>query len=260
MSAPFEPGPARERPGMPGANAAGEGPGLRLRLEGVGVDLGGRPVLDGIHLLLEAGEPVALTGPSGSGKTILCLVLAGALAPSRGTVRLNERPWPAAGDPGRAGTEGADQHMATEVAGLILQTHGLVQGLTATENVALPLQARRVPRPEAARRTAQALADVGLEKHAARPVDGLSGGERQRVGIARALALDPAVLVADEPTAELDPTNRERVLRLLKGHASKGRVVVIASDDPEIVNSCGRTVVLEHGALAYPWAAAPVAG
>ncbi len=233
-----------------------------LRLEGVGVTLGGRPVLDGIDLVLEPGEPVALTGPSGSGKTVLCLVLAGALPPSRGRVHLQgllEVPVGAGAGTGDAADDGGSDAVSRS-AGLILQTHGLVQGLTAAENVALPLQARRVPPAEAARRTAQALADVGLEKHAARPVDGLSGGERQRVGIARAFALDPAVLVADEPTAELDPGNRERVLRLFEAHARNGRVVVVASDDPEVVNSCGRTVVLEHGTLAYPWVAAPAAG
>lgn len=244
--------------------------GCCLRLEGVGVTLGGRPVLDGIDLVLEPGEPVALTGPSGSGKTVLCLVLAGALAPSRGRVHLQgplELPAGAGAGAGSAGAGGGgggagggDGGAVSWSAGLILQTHGLVQGLTAAENVALPLQARRVPPPEAARRTAQTLADVGLEKHAARPVDGLSGGERQRVGIARAFALDPVVLVADEPTAELDPGNRERVLRLLGNHARNGRIVVVASDDPEVVNSCGRTVVLEHGTLAYPWVAAPAAG
>lgn len=240
--------------------------GCCLRLEGVGVTLGGRPVLDGIDLVLEPGEPVALTGPSGSGKTVLCLVLAGALPPSRGRVHLQgllEVPAGAgsgtAAGSGDAGEDGGSDAVS-RWAGLILQTHGLVQGLTAAENVALPLQARRFPPAEAARRTAQALADVGLEKHAARPVDGLSGGERQRVGIARAFALDPAVLVADEPTAELDPGNRERVLRLFEAHARNGRVVVVASDDPEVVNSCGRTVVLEHGTLAYPWVAAPAAG
>jgi putative ABC transport system ATP-binding protein len=217
-------------------------------------------VLHGIDLVLEPGEPVALTGPSGSGKTILCLVLAGAMPASRGAVRLEGGPATEIGLPPVPTLAGTGGYAGSDAAGLVLQTHGLVQGLTATENVALPLQARQVPRAEAARRTAQALSDVGLEKHAARAVDGLSGGERQRVGIARALALDPAVLVADEPTAELDPSNRERVLRLLKLHADKGGIVVIASDDPEIVNSCGRTVVLEHGTLAYPWVAAPTAG
>lgn len=206
----------------------------RLFAEQVGLDLGGRAVLERVDLLLDAGAPVALTGPSGSGKTVLCLVLAGALPPSRGRVRV-EAPDGAADRP--------------QTGGLILQTHGLVPELTAEENVALPLQALRLSREEVAGRTAQALADVGLERNAGRPVDELSGGERQRVGIARALARDPLVLVADEPTSELDPTNRVRVLGLLTAHAARGNVVVVASDDPEVVQECASVVTLDRGVV-----------
>lgn len=215
---------------------------VRLVVAGVGVELGGRRVLDNVDLTLDGGAPIALTGASGSGKTVLCLVLSGALRPTRGTVRLDRgEPEPPTADAGeRSGY----------LAGLVLQSHGLVSGLTAEENVALPLQARRVDRAEVATRTARALADVGLEKHAARLVDELSGGERQRVGIARATALDPTVLVADEPTSELDPGNRERVLSLFTGLSMRGRVVVIASDDPEVAAGCGSVVVLERGGVA----------
>lgn len=239
--------------------------GLRLVADGVGVELAGRKVLDGVSLSLDAGRPVAITGPSGSGKTVLCLVLAGALSPTVGRVRLDRldgqlstrrtaRDEGDGADPApiseteapRNRTAGAPGYLA----GLVLQTHGLVSGLTAEENVALPLQARRVERAEVAARTARALYDVGLEKHAGRPVDELSGGERQRVGIARAIALDPTVLVADEPTSELDPGNRERVLTLFTGLARRGRVVVIASDDPEVAAACGSVVILERGFVA----------
>ena len=205
-----------------------------LRLEHVGVDLGGRAVLDDVNLTLHGGEAVGLTGPSGSGKTVLCLVLAGALDPTRGSLRIEGGPQ---------GTQ-----LAT-ASGLVLQIHGLVEGLSAEENVALPLQARGIERSEVARRVAQALRDVDLEKHAARPVEELSGGERQRVGIARALAIDPLVMVADEPTAELDSGNRERVLRLLMARANDGAIVVIASDDPEVLGVCGRVVVIDRGRL-----------
>ncbi|MGH9099500.1 MAG: ATP-binding cassette domain-containing protein, partial [Acidimicrobiales bacterium] len=133
--------------------------------------------------------------------------------------------------------------------GLILQTHGLVAALTAEENVALPLQSRGLAREDVMQRTARALGDVDLARHASRPVDELSGGERQRVGIARALAADPAILVADEPTAELDPDNRARVLNLLMSLAHRARVVVVASDDPEVVATCARVVVLEAGRI-----------
>lgn len=211
---------------------------LLLRLEDVSVDLGGRTVLHDVDLVLRGGEAVGLTGPSGSGKTVLCLLLAGALEATRGTVRLDT------GAP--EGTPG----QVAELAGLVLQVHGLVEGLSAEENVALPLQARRVDRAEVATRVGRSLHDVGLEKHAARPVEELSGGERQRVGIARALALEPLVLVADEPTAELDSGNRERVLRLLTERAQAGSIVVIASDDPEVLGACDRVVVLDRGKLA----------
>jgi putative ABC transport system ATP-binding protein len=217
-----------------------------LRLEHVGVDLGGRAVLDDVSLTLRGGEAVGLTGPSGSGKTVLCLVLAGALEPTRGSLRLEVG--------GRAGGPVAP------VAGLVLQVHGLVEGLSAEENVALPLQAHGVERHEVVRRVAQALRDVDLERHAARPVEELSGGERQRVGIARALAAEPLVLVADEPTAELDSGNRERVLRLLTARAHDGAIVVIASDDPEVLSACAQVVVLDRGRLLVPPSARIVAG
>ncbi len=220
--------------------------GLRLCLEDAGVDLGGHVVLDRLNLVVHAGESLAITGPSGSGKTVLCLLLAGALEPSRGRVRIEieagaDEPWTSDRPAGTRATTG-----------LILQTHGLVAGLTAEENVALPLQCRGVVRADAVRRTAQALADVDLSRHAARLVDELSGGERQRVGIARALASDPAILIADEPTAELDPGNRARVLTLLMALVHRARVVIVASDDPEVVGSCERAVLLEAGRIVEP--------
>lgn len=205
-----------------------------LEVQHGGVVLGGHGVLEGIDLLIGAGAPVGLTGASGSGKTALCLVLAGALVPTRGQVLLNGRPFV----PGPA----------TPV-GLILQTHGLVAGLTAEENVALPLQARGLGRTEIGDRSLRALTAVGLANLATRPVEDLSGGEHQRVGIARALAGDPVVLIADEPTAELDPGNREIVLGLLMAHAAGPNIVVVASDDPEIVGAFPRVVELDRGRI-----------
>lgn len=211
-------------------------PAVRLRLERVGVDLGGRTVLDDVDLVLHGGEALGLTGPSGSGKTVLSLVLAGALQTTRGSVRLEDGP-----------ALGAVAVPVAEVSGVVLQVHGLVDGLSAEENIALPLQARRIDRAEVARRVSDALRDVDLVKHAARPVEELSGGERQRVGIARALALEPVVLVADEPTAELDSGNRERILRLLMARARAGAIVAIASDDPEVLGVCGRVALVDRG-------------
>lgn len=198
------------------------------------MELDHRPALRAVDLVVEPGIPVAVTGPSGSGKTVLCLVLAGALAPSSGSVELAGRPL-----------SGSEVRI-----GLVLQHHGLVGGLTAAENVAVPLQARRLPREEIGDRADAALSALGLAAMAGRLVDDLSGGERQRVGIARALAGDPAVLVADEPTAELDPENRAAVLDLLLRHAAAGRIVVVASDDPEVIGAFPRLVRLTQGRMA----------
>lgn len=205
-----------------------------LRLRAVSVELVHHPALSGVDLVVEPGVPVAVTGPSGSGKTVLCLVLAGAMAPSSGSVELDGRPL--------------SRH-ETRI-GLVLQHHGLVGGLTAAENVAVPLQARRLPGQEIGDRCAVALGALGLAPLAGRLVDELSGGERQRVGIARALAGDPTILVADEPTAELDPDNRAKVLDLLLRHAAAGRIVVVASDDPEVVGVFPSVVTLAQGRTA----------
>lgn len=212
-----------------------QGAGLELHAEGVGVDLHGVTVLDGVDLVVAAGDPVAVTGPSGSGKTVLCLALGGVLTPDRGAIRLRGAGSPPPATPARVG--------------LILQTHGLVAGLTAAENVSVPLRAAAVDATAVDRRTASALDALGLGAEAERSVDELSGGERQRVGIARALALEPDVLVADEPTAELDAENRVRVMALLAGPGMGRRVVVVASDDPEVLAGFRRVLVLDGGRL-----------
>lgn len=201
-----------------------------LEAAGVDLELAGRRVLDGVDLRVEPGEPVAVTGPSGSGKTALCLVLAGALPPTRGRVRLHGQPL------GRS----------TPV-GLVLQGHGLVAGLSAGENVALPLQERGLDPAAVAEQAGDALAAVGLAGRLQRLVEDLSGGERQRVGVARAIAGDPDLVVADEPTSELDPDNRARVLDLLLGGPGARRVVVVASDDPEVIGRVGRAIRLDRG-------------
>jgi putative ABC transport system ATP-binding protein len=212
----------------------GVSPTRTLALRQVGVDLGGHAALDDIDLVVSGGVPIGLTGPSGSGKTVLCLVLAGALAPTRGEVLLDDQRIVAGGE---------------APTGLILQTHGLVAGLTAEENVALPLQARGLGRDEVARRCLEALDSVRLADLADRRVEELSGGEQQRVGIARAFAGDPVILVADEPTAELDPENRLNVLDLLVDHAAKSNIVVVASDDPQVVDALPQTVELNRGRI-----------
>jgi ABC-type lipoprotein export system ATPase subunit len=205
-----------------------------LRLDNVSLDFAGNPALIGVSVAFSAGVPVAVTGPSGSGKSALCFVLAGAVEPTQGSILFEGGPI---------------SPVTREEIGLILQVHGLVSGLTAIENVALPLQARRVPPDDVRDASIRSLALVGLADDGERIVDELSGGERQRVGIARALAGDPRIVIADEPTAELDPDNRENVLSLLLKRASQQRIVIVASDDPAVVARFPRVVELEAGHL-----------
>ena len=207
-----------------------------LLATGLGVDLGGRTVLHDIALSARAGESIAFAGPSGSGKTVLLHALAGILPPARGGVFLD----------GHAVTT-ADAELRSQF-GIVLQAHGLASGLTAEENVALPLQARGLSADDIAERCTEALSAVGLEGAERRLVDSLSGGQRQRVGVARALAGRPKVLVADEPTAELDPPNRSRVLSHLLA-ASAHRIVLIASNDPEIAEACLHLARLRDGRI-----------
>jgi putative ABC transport system ATP-binding protein len=206
-----------------------------LSVRGLGVDFGARTALEDITLSVSADRPVAVTGPSGSGKTVLLHAVAGPLAPTRGDILLD-------------GTVLAEGDDGGRVVGVVLQSHGLASGLTAEENVALPLQARGLPPDETARRCQQALAAVDLAGAARRVVDDLSGGQRQRVGVARALAMEPDILVADEPTAELDPANRSRVLSLLLD-GSPGRIVLVASNDPEVAAACHQVVHLRDGRM-----------
>lgn len=206
-----------------------------IQLVGVELEIAGRRALSEVNLVFEGGVPVAVTGPSGSGKSALCLVLAGAVEPTGGTVLVDGRPM---------------SGQAREGTGLILQVHGLVGGLTAIENVALLLQARRRPVGDALERSMKSLASLGLAEDGHRVVDELSGGECQRVGIARALAGDPDVIVADEPTAELDPDNREIVLEILLAAADQGKIVVVASDDPIVISRFPVVVELEDGLVA----------
>jgi putative ABC transport system ATP-binding protein len=206
-----------------------------LRTESLGVDAGGRAVLDGIDLLATAGTSIAVTGPSGAGKTVLLHALAGLLPLARGRVLLDGAPLIGArGGPARFG--------------LVLQNHGLASGLTAEENIALPLQAWGLSRDEIGGRCEETLRAVDLGGSGRRLVDELSGGQRQRVGVARALAGRPDVVLADEPTAELDPANRALVLSLLLDR-SAGRIVVIAANDPELAEACDHVVQLRDGRL-----------
>jgi putative ABC transport system ATP-binding protein len=189
--------------------------------------VGDRMILDGISVQASSGRVLAVRGPSGSGKSSLLTMLGGLIAPSGGTVTL----------------DGAHVIPDGDLAqrrrfGFVLQGYGLVAALTARENVAVVLQAARVPRAEVRSRVQAVLERVRLAPVADHLVEDLSGGQQQRVAVARALVTAADVLLADEPTAELDADNRGLIVSLLIERARTGAVVVIASHDPDVVDAC----------------------
>ena len=186
-----------------------------------------RTILDGISMQASSGRILAVRGPSGSGKSSLLTMLGGLIAPSGGTVTLD----------GARVTPSSDLALRRRF-GFVLQGYGLVAALTARENVAVVLQAARVPRAQVRARVQAVLERVRLAPVADHLVEDLSGGQQQRVAVARALVTAADVFLADEPTAELDADNRGLIVSLLVERARTGAVVVIASHDPDVVDAC----------------------
>ena len=199
--------------------------------------------LDGLDLELAAGSFVALMGPSGSGKSTLLNLIAGIDRPTRGTLRIGGR------DLGRlSGRDLADWR--SRQIGYIFQLYNLVPVLTAYENVELPLLLHGLSRGERHRRVSEALARVGLvDRHRHFPRQ-LSGGQEQRVAIARAIVTDPAILLADEPTGDLDHDSAAAVMDLLTSlHRELGKTLVVVTHDPAVAERAQRTLHLEKGRL-----------
>ena len=197
--------------------------------------VGDRTILHGISVQASSGRVLAVRGPSGSGKTSLLSLLGGLIAPSAGSVTLDGVPVPV--------TASSDVALRRRF-GLVLQGNGLVAALTARENVAVVLQAARVPRAEIRSRGQAMVEQVGLASVADHLAEDLSGAQQQRVAVARALVTAADVFLADEPTAELDAENRELVVSLLLERARAGAVVVIASHDPDVVDACDEVLDL----------------
>lgn len=202
---------------------------------------GGRAVtaLDSVSLSVAAGEVVGVAGPSGSGKSTLLHLLAGLDTPTAGTISI--RGTDIGSLSARRQTTFRRQHI-----GMVFQRFHLLPALTARENVALPLIQVGTSRAERRQRATELLERVGLEDRTTHRPQSLSGGEQQRVAIARALAADPAVVIADEPTGELDRETGERVLNLLT-EISTDRAVVIASHDEYTLERTDRVIKLLDG-------------
>lgn len=195
--------------------------------------------LDEVSISVSAGEFVALAGPSGSGKSTLLHLLAGLDTPTTGTVTL-------LGENVSTLSERARARLRLSGVGIVFQRFHLLPALSARANVALPLVERGLRKDE--RRTrAEALLDrVGLADRAKHRPGELSGGEQQRVAVARALANDPALVIADEPTGELDTETGDLVIDLL-GDIATDRGVIVASHDDAVIDACNRVIRLRDG-------------
>ena len=195
-----------------------------------------RPI-DGLSLDVSAGALAILLGPSGCGKTTLLSCLGGILSPSAGRIEFGDVDL----------TKLDERELSVyrrNTVGIVFQAFNLVASLTALENVMVPLRAARVPRNEARQRAEELLTRVGLaDRMRHRPGD-LSGGQQQRVAVARASALDPPLVLADEPTAHLDYIQVEEVLGLIRELASGDRVVVVATHDTRMLPMADRVVEL----------------
>lgn len=209
-----------------------------LVARGIGVAGPFAPLLDDVSLEARPGRILAVTGSSGSGKTTLLSVLGGLLRPDEGEVHFGGEP---------VGTKHGEPRPGTA---FVLQTYGLVPTLTAGENVAIALRARGVDPAQAVRAAEEALSRTGVGDLSDRLGSELSGGQLQRVAVARALAVEPDVLLADEPTSELDETNRDLVVAEIRAEAERGAVVVLATHDPDVADMCDDEVHLVDGAVA----------
>ena len=227
-------------------NAAAE-PRLMVDLRSVGRTYGSGhaavAALRDVSLQVSPGEMVALVGRSGSGKTTLLNIIGGLDRPDHGEVIVDGT------DVAHLDETGLER-MRRDTVAFIFQGFGLVPELTAAENVGLPLRLRRTPPAERERRAALLLALVGLSEHGEHRPDELSGGQMQRVAIARALAGSPRLLIADEPTGQLDTETGLAVMALIRGVLeAEGMTAIVSTHDPVMIALADRTVRIEDGRL-----------
>ena len=206
--------------------------------------------LRGLSVSIDAGEYVAVMGPSGSGKSTLLNLLGLLDRPNAGQYRLEGRD---------VTTLSADEQAEVRRAkiGFVFQSFHLVPRLSAAENIGLPLVLAGLPPHEREHRVAQALKDFGLEARASHRPDELSGGQRQRVAIARATIMRPAMLLADEPTGNLDRATGQEVTTLLEGLNAAGTTLIVVTHDPMMGARARRQLLMEDGELHRDLRAGP---
>jgi len=198
--------------------------------------------LDDVTEHVARGEHIAIMGPSGSGKSTLLNVIGCLDRPTSGRYLLDGRE-----------VSGLDDHELTQVRrhmiGFVFQSFHLVPRLTAAENVELPMMFAGIPRPERRERVAAVLAAVGLTARAAHRPDELSGGEHQRVAVARAMVMRPRLLLADEPTGNLDTRSGRQALDLLERLHAEGLTLVVVTHDPNVARRAGRVILMVDGRI-----------
>jgi putative ABC transport system ATP-binding protein len=209
--------------------------------------------LSGIHLEIRRGEYVAIAGPSGCGKTTLLSILGLLDAPTEGEYTLD-------GSPVARLTAAERARVRNREIGFIFQAFNLIGDLTVYENVELPLTYRDMSGDERTRRVQEALERVGMLHRMKHYPAQLSGGQQQRVAVARAVAGSPLLLLADEPTGNLDSTNGESVMRLLQELHRDGATIVMVTHDPRYARHADRTVSLFDGRVVDEEAARQVEG
>jgi putative ABC transport system ATP-binding protein len=200
--------------------------------------------LRGVSFTARAGELTALKGRSGSGKTTLLNLVGGLDRADRGRIQVDGHDLAALTEPDRL-------RLRRDRIGFVFQSFGLLPVLTAAENVGVPLRLRRIPSAEREARVRELLALVGLADHAEQRPGELSGGQQQRVAIARALANRPALIIADEPTGQLDSETGRAVMHLLQALVrSEGVAVVVATHDPHLMERADRVLDLRDGRIS----------
>jgi putative ABC transport system ATP-binding protein len=216
-----------------------------ITLSGVNLSLGDGSarvhVLKDIDLNIEQGEAVGMVGPSGSGKSTLLMVMAGLERPDTGSIVVAGEALVALGEDQLARFRGRN-------VGIVFQSFHLIPTMTALENVAVPLELAGAR--EANKRAEEELRKVGLADRSNHYPAQLSGGEQQRVAVARALAPNPAILFADEPTGNLDETTGAEIIELLfAGHRERNTTLVLVTHDPALAERCSRVVRLRSGRI-----------
>ncbi len=196
--------------------------------------------LDGVTMEIRRGEYVAIMGPSGSGKSTMMNVIGCLDTPTSGTYELT----------GKLASAMSDDELAqirNEEIGFVFQTFNLLARTTSIHNVELPLL--YAGRHEAKRQAREALSKLGLGDRTKHEPNQLSGGQRQRVAVARALVTDPAILLADEPTGNLDSRTGQEILALFRSLNEGGRTIIIVTHDPAVANFCPRQIKLKDGKI-----------